>query len=247
MHSLRARLRQGGKDAGAGTLEYLGIIFFVALLIIGLVLTATPVGSKIAEKLCEAVGTSCPAAPIAQEEKPPPARTCERGSTTVEGGFNVSVSFVDGDRSRAVTTREMSDGTFVVEVLDDGGIGVSAGTGGFDISMGVGEYEAGYGIGASGGGGLTGGNGEEYVFNSQSDAEDFVAYVGRQSVADGFSLATTGTPLQPLFEWGGKGINWIINKIKGYEPPSSSNVSYYYGGRSEERRVGKECRSRWWA
>lgn len=231
MHRLRARMYGRGKDAGAGTLEYVGIIFFVGLLIAGLLLTATPIGNKLAEKLCEAIGTSCPAGPIsAASEKAPPARTCEQGSTTVEGGLNVSVSFVDGDRSRSVTTREMSDGTFIVEVIDDGGVGVSVGTGGFEASLAIDEYEVGYGFGASGGGGVTGGNGEEYIFDSQSEAEDFVAYVGRESVADGLSLATTGTVLQPLFEWGGKGVNWVINLFKGYDPPSSSNVSYYYGG-----------------
>src|SRR5690625_6536649 len=58
MKSLRARMHHNGKDAGAGTLEYLGIILFVGLIVVGLVLTATPIGSKIAEKLCEAFGTS---------------------------------------------------------------------------------------------------------------------------------------------------------------------------------------------
>src|SRR5690625_6640220 len=77
MKSLRARMHHNGKDAGAGTLEYLGIILFVGLIVVGLVLTASPIGSKLAEKLCEAFGTSCPAV-AAVDEKAPPARACEQ-------------------------------------------------------------------------------------------------------------------------------------------------------------------------
>ena len=230
MKSLRARLQHNGKDAGAGTLEYLGIIFFVGLIILGLVFTATPVGNMLAEKLCAAFGASCGSSEAAPDEKAPPARACERASTTVEGGLNASVLFVNGEQNRSVTTSELSDGTFVVEVVDDGGIGAELGAGELDISFAAGEFDIGLGASASIGANFIGGNGEEYHFSSREEAEDFVSYVGRQTVADGFSLLTTGTPMQYLFDWGGKLGNWLYNKVVGYTPPESSNVSYYYGG-----------------
>jgi len=229
MKSLRARMHHNGKDAGAGTLEYLGIILFVGLIVVGLVLTATPIGSKIAEKLCEAFGTSCPAV-AAVDEKAPPARACERQSSTVEGGVSAGVLFVNGERNRSVTTRELSDGTFIVEVVDDAGIGAELSAGELDVSLAVGEFDIGLGANAGVGMNLIGGNGEEYHFSSQQEADDFVAYVGRQTMADGFALVAAPPGLEPVFNWGGQGINWLWNKITGYDPPSSSNVSYYYGG-----------------
>src|SRR5690625_6111736 len=72
----------------------------------------------LAEKLCAAFGASCGSSEAAPDEKAPPARACERASTTVEGGLNASVLFVNGEQNRSVTTRELSDGTFVVEVVD---------------------------------------------------------------------------------------------------------------------------------
>ncbi|HLR56373.1 MAG TPA: hypothetical protein VK096_06415 [Actinomycetales bacterium] len=235
MTGLRARLRQNGNEAGAGTLEYLGIILFAGLLVAGLVMSATPIGNQLAAKLCEAFGTSCGADAGGgdAEQKEPPKRACEQQASTVEGGFSGGILYVNGDRSRAVTTTEMSDGTFTVEVVDDGGLGASySPAGSANVEIAIGEtFDIGLGYNASVGGNLVAGNGEEYHFDSREDAEDFVAYIGRKTVADGFSMATSHDPIfGPVFDWGGKGVNWVINKFKGYDPPDSSDVSYYYGG-----------------
>src|SRR5690625_5701847 len=127
MTGLRARLRQNGNEAGAGTLEYLGIILVAGLRVAGLGRSAIPIGNQLAAKLCEAFGTSCGADAGGgdAEQKEPPKRACEQQASTVEGGFSGGILYVNGDRSRAVTTTEMSDGTVTVEVVDDGGPGAS--------------------------------------------------------------------------------------------------------------------------
>src|SRR5690625_6368775 len=165
MTGLRARLRQNGNEAGAGTLEYLGIILFAGLLVAGLVMSATPIGNQLAAKLCEAFGTSCGADAGGgdAEQKEPPKRACEQQASTVEGGFNAGVFYVNGDRSRAVTTTEMSDGTFTVEVVDNSELGASyspAGSANAEIAFGE-TFDIGLGYNLSVGGNLVAGNGEE--------------------------------------------------------------------------------------
>src|SRR5699024_11623493 len=124
-----------------GAAAMLGVRPLAGLLAAGPVMSATPIGNQLAAKLCEAFGTSCGADAGGgdAEQKEPPQRACEQQASTVEGGFSGGILYVNGDRSRAVTTTEMSDGTFTVELVDDGGLGASyspAGSANVEIAIG---------------------------------------------------------------------------------------------------------------
>jgi hypothetical protein len=53
------RRAAASRDEGAGSVEYLGATMFVAVIIMSLLMPATPLGNQIAAKLCAAFGTTC--------------------------------------------------------------------------------------------------------------------------------------------------------------------------------------------
>ena len=73
--------------------------------------------------------------------------------------------------------------------------------------------------------------------------EAFLPYIDNWATCDTFSPPVfarhTAELLEPVRRWIGSGQTYTVRYVLGML------MRYYLDGRSEERRVGKECRSRW--
>ena len=144
----------GGPDVGAGTLEYVGIVAAVALLVVALVagLTRFSLGDKVATALCELTslgGGECTSGPsrAAEDYVPPPPCVISGDGGSWQGSLAFGVQLEGGK-------------TWFVESLGDGrhrltrtgavGAGIEGGLG-FDATAIVNDnrYGAAIGIGGS--------------------------------------------------------------------------------------------------
>src|SRR3989475_10817791 len=68
-------------------------------------------------------------------------------------------------------------------------------------------------------------------------------HFGDLHAVDGVDLSIRDGEFLVLLGSSGSGKTTLLRMIAGLERPTSGEI--HIGGRSEERRVGKECRSRW--
>ncbi len=231
--SLRRRTPDG--DSGAGTVEYLGAIMIVLAVIGAFVMTATPIGSTIAARLCEAVGASCgsPEDITADEPKGPPDRACtvQTDETNINAG--VSVAFISLGEDGNMTVQKQSDGTYTV--LLDGQVGVTAALSAGEAygKVEVGDYGGSVGAEAEINGGVFAGAGVEFSFPDKKSADEFTDWVGRQVAKQG--AKSIGGALNPV---GGPAIgigvdvgSWLWDKVTGYDyKPPAPTASFFEGG-----------------
>jgi len=230
LRRLRQRVERSarGTDRGAATVEYTGMIMFIAILILSLLMLATPIGGTIAAKLCEAVGTTCGTSTTADRNAPP-----EEPCTLTEDGTQVDASatvwFVNVGADGEMMVEKMSDGTYRVTVGGDLGVSAAVSAGELYGSMQVGD------VGTAGGGqagvsaGVSGGAGVEYTFTSKDDADEFTDFVTRSVVKSG--VASASNAILPGSGVGATVAGWLWDKVTGYDySPPAPDASYYQGG-----------------
>lgn len=219
-------------DRGAGTVEYLGGILFVGLLLSSLIMVATPIGGQIAARLCEAVGTSCPAAPIVATEGPKaaPIRPCTSQSDSGSVSFGLDIAFVKLGSGGEMTTERMSDGTYKVTLGGDVGAAAALSAGEVKGSLEIGDYGGSLGAGADVQAGVFAGAGAEYQFDTKEQADEFADYVERMLIKEGVKGVAGSAPLTgPAV--GVDVAGWLFDKVTGYSyTPPSPNASYFEGG-----------------
>ena len=236
IRAIRLRQVTQGNDRGAGTVEYLGGILVVALIIGSLVMGATPVGNTIAYKLCQAVGTTCGSLTTIDAGAPPkapPANACTVSSKGAEVGFGGSIAFIDMGEKGEVAVDKMSDGTVRVTVSGEVGVEASVSAGEAVGALQIGDYGGGVALEAKAGAGIFSGAGVEYSFKTEKEATEFTDWV-KQTTVDGALIAS---PLAPVGVTRVAG-RWVKDLFTGggYKPPAP-NSSYYEGGVSASADV----------
>lgn len=221
-------------DRGAGTVEYLGGILFVSLLLVSLIMVATPVGGQIAARLCEAVGTSCPAASVAVAGGPKaaPVRPCTSQSDSGSVSFGLDIAFVKLGSGGEMTTERMSDGTYKVTLGGDVGAAAALSAGEVKGSLEIGDYGGSLGAGADVQAGVFAGAGAEYQFDNKEQADEFADYVQRMLVKQGIKGVAGSAPLTgPAVGVGVDVVGWLVDRVTGYSyTPPTPNATYFEGG-----------------
>lgn len=224
------RRAAASRDEGAGSVEYLGATMFVAVIIISLLMIATPVGNQIAAKLCSAFGTTCgsdTAAPPVTHGPPDGPCTVQKDGTHLEAG--VSVSFISLGSSGDMSVEKLSDGTYKVTVGGELGADASLSAGEARAKLFIGDYGGELSAEASVSAGAFVGTGVEYTFDSKAKADEFTGWVER-SVAKEGTKSVAGA-LVPGAGVGVEVLGWLWDKVSGYDyKPPAPDASYYEGG-----------------
>ncbi|MER7796859.1 hypothetical protein [Microbacterium sp. NPDC096154] len=138
---IRKTPRRIPADRGAGSVEYVGIVAVVVVIIVALVMQATPIGGTIAAEICRAFGTECGTSTGTEEATPipEPTRACTVLSNSEDYAVEGSVMFIDGGAGLQFRREVKSDGTIDVTVLGsvEGGGSVKAPGAEAEISGGV--------------------------------------------------------------------------------------------------------------
>jgi hypothetical protein len=122
-------LRRGRTDdTGAASLEYTGMIAVVVMLVGSIVLSATPIGSAIKSKICQAVGASC--GNYAAQERFDALTKCVVRRDDRSLGFGGNVRFFNLDRKDGDRVVVNSDGSASVTLSQStaGGVGITGKT-----------------------------------------------------------------------------------------------------------------------
>lgn len=168
-------------DRGAATVEQLGVVVVVALLVVAGTLGFASYGPKLSSQLCDlanemglsagACENASPDSPEAQgpdhEDFRPPVCTLQTNSEQYSA--EVKIAFIKFGENSGFVISENSDGTVSVTVTDGGGLGVE---GGFGANVG-GKDAEGFTLGANVnfGGGLTYSVGDTWNFDSMDQWE----------------------------------------------------------------------------
>lgn len=175
---LRARLRG---DQGVGSVEYIGVILLVAAILGAVLVTVTPVGSTIAARICEALGTSC--AEGAGSEPPnahKPTDPCVADSTTDTRKIGVT-AVADIDGGGVLITETLSDGTTRVTYQANGSVGIGIGVGaGVEVSVDDFVFGGSAQAGLSAAGILAGGTSWDFPPGKEGDAKKLAEHFQRQ-------------------------------------------------------------------
>ena len=231
MSLTRRRLRG---DAGAGTVEYIGIGAVVIVIVAALVMQVTPVGSAIASEICRAFGAECGSASAGvpgAEPIPEPTRACVLSSGTLTGTKSASISIIDGEDETQVVRDAKSNGDVTVTVLDAGTIGASLKAPGLEAELQV------FGSGGSNklkgdaGVGVRGASAATYTFSgpdAEQQADDFESYLAwTKGATEASQLGGIAFPgLSPIV---GATVpqlgDALYRYFADYRPPSPSHIS----------------------
>ena len=225
----RLLLRRPTGEDGAGSVEYIGAILVVGALILSLVMGSTPVGALIAEKLCDAFGTSCAAGDRDADGDRVPDQACTLGEDSENINANVTIAFIDLGADGTMTIEKMSDGTYKVTVGGEAGAAAVASAGEIKGGLQIGDYGGALALTADARAGIFAGAGVEYEFSSKKDAEDFTEYVHRTIAKSG--AKSVGSAINPAVGVGVDVIGWAIDKVTGYSyDPPLPDYSYYEAG-----------------
>lgn len=231
------RRAAASRDEGAGSVEYLGATMFVAVIIVSLLMLATPLGNQIAAKLCAAFGTTCgsdTAGPAVTDGPPEGPCTVQTDGTHLEAG--VSVSFISLGESGDMSVEKLSDGTYKVTVGGELGADASLSAGEAQGKLFIGEYGGELGAEASVSAGAFVGTGVEYTFDSKAKADEFTNWVQRTVAKEG--TKSVANALAPGTGASVDVLGWVWDKISGYDyKPPAPDASYYEGGVSANGSV----------
>ncbi|NTW41086.1 MAG: hypothetical protein HGA44_14635 [Cellulomonadaceae bacterium] len=208
-------------------MEYLGATMVVVLVVLSLLMVATPIGNQIAAKLCAAVGTTCGGGAVTggSDPKAPPTDPCtvQTDDTHLEAG--ISVSFISLGESGDMSVEQLSDETYKVTVNGELGVEASLSAGEATGKLYIGEYGAGLEVEASVAAGVFAGAGVEYEFADKKSADEFTDYVERTVAKEGAKAILPGPGI--AVEAG----SWLLDKITGYSyTPPAPSASFYEGG-----------------
>lgn len=175
----RSALRGPRRDAGAATIEQLGVVVVAVLLVLGGVTGVATYGPHLATALCRLSeglglgggcdsGTDVPEAqgPTDEDFRPP---VCTLRSTTDVASTEVKIFFVTIGEDSGFTVVENSDGTVTATATNGGSLGVE---GGFGVSVGSeGKGDIGLGADVSFGAGVSAKVGDTWTFKSKAEWE----------------------------------------------------------------------------
>ncbi|MCL2091136.1 MAG: hypothetical protein FWH11_07955 [Micrococcales bacterium] len=231
----RARRAEARSDEGAATIEYVGMIIAVAVLLVSVIGLFTPMGNDLNRALCGAVGkvvgdSSCAGAGAGAgedtagsdlPEKAPPKGpyTTHSDETKIDAGL--SISFVDIGGGIVAATEGLSNGTYKVTFVDKARVGVSLSAGEMKAKLKVGDYGGSLGASASFSKAFEGAYAVEYTLNSAQEVADLKEWAAREYGKD--VVKTVGGPLNGLNV---ELISWLVDKIDGYDykPPEPSAI-----------------------
>lgn len=119
----RRRRPRTGDDTGAASLEYVGVLFVVVLVVGSLLVSATPIGAAIAARICAAFGAVCGSGAAEQRAADLKVK-CTVARTNRELGYNVAVTGYRGERLDTDGITAFGDGTALVSLSQGAGAGV---------------------------------------------------------------------------------------------------------------------------
>jgi hypothetical protein len=217
----QARRRRPRSDAGAGTLEYVGIVGVAALLVVavGLALSsnAPGVGNKVSAIICNILsGFQGNCGGIVGPEREP-TEPCVIGSDgdTIELG--IGITFIDLGGNRGFIVEERSDGTFKVTRVQGGDVQATAGAGA-STSFTIADNDFGGGASASISGGVVFQAGEEWIVDSQGAVDDLTTAENWSRVED---VLAAGNPFGSIL----KGARDLFNIGPQFPPPTTVYVA----------------------
>ncbi|WP_102509412.1 hypothetical protein [Sanguibacter massiliensis] len=172
--------RDRGNDHGAGSAEYLGVILLVVAIVGSLLLSATPIGSAIAARLCEAFGTTCGTASEDPTASRKPEGPCVVDTSTETRSLGVT-AVIDLDAGGQLITEKLSDGTTRVTLQGEGSAGIGVGVGG-SIEVTVDDFVYGGSAQASASAAalVAGGTTWEFPRGQEGDASKLTSFLQRQ-------------------------------------------------------------------
>ena len=218
---------RGGRDDGAGLVEYVGAVAVVVALVAGIMMWVLPVGDTIVAKLCDAFDADCGAGEVDVDREPERACTLGTDTTTLQAG--VSIAFVDLGSEGALSVDRLSDGTYRVTLNGDVAVKAVATAGEAHGGLEIMGYGGSIELSAEAAAGLHAGGGAEFTFDSIEDVQDFNGWVQRK-FAQNVVASATG-PAAPIVGIGLEGASQFVDWITGnsYTPPVPSAV-YAEGG-----------------
>ena len=195
-----------GRDGGAGSLEYIGVLLLVASLVaavaVALVPTAAPVRDGVSTLVCRVLGgTACGGDAVQANPLP----RCETSFGSRRIGIDATAFSVKVGRSDEYRISRYGDGSARVSTIDTGEIGAAGGVGGkVDMQLGP-EGQVRSGARLSGESVAGGSLRALYDFDTVEAAEAWVA--GNRS-ATGHALNFLGGPLAD-------GVEQVWNMVDG--------------------------------
>lgn len=124
------------RERGAATLETTGVTIIAAMLVVGLILAATPqariIGETFSYWICQVVtfGQGGCTPPSTSPEAHKPTEPCVLTQDGVERNQKISVIVFTASDGRRIEVQRLSNGEYRVTVTDSGGVGAEVGVGG---------------------------------------------------------------------------------------------------------------------
>ncbi|KNX38345.1 hypothetical protein [Luteipulveratus halotolerans] len=237
------------REAGAATVEYAGILFVVASILLGVIAQAPTVGgasvaNAVMSKLCEAIGTTCgqSAAEARARDLKIPCVTSKADRTL---GYDASFKWVQAERKDTDTLTVKGDGSAAVTISQGSAIGVTA-----DVPIGgqsTGKHakkttmdNAGVTVNADGkvmlGGDIL------YTYNfpkeygGQDGAQDFLD--DRRSTVNRAIDIVGGPATSTVREGAQRGWNSVTNFVGDHNPFSDGPSKEELAARDRDQRKG---------
>lgn len=152
------RARRHGSEAGAASLETVGVAIIAAILAVGVLLSVTPqarvLGETAAYAICQVVtfGQGSCTPPSNGPEAHVPEEPCVVSQDGVERNMKIAVVVFTTEDGRRIEVQELSNGEYRVTVTDSGSVGAETGIGG-GLSITVNDVKV--GANASAGAGVS--------------------------------------------------------------------------------------------
>lgn len=208
-HTRRAGRRAGrradrGADRGAATLETTGVAIIAALLVVGVIIAATPqaksLGETFAYYVCQVVtfGQGGCTPPSSSPEAHEPSEPCVVSQNGVERNQKLAVLVFTAEDGRRIEVSQLSNGEYRVTATTSGAGGVETGVGG-GISLTVNDRTAGGSASASAGASLDLKAGDVY-YTDQDGLGDLMDALLQDQVKD--DLVGGGGPVRWIVDQG---------------------------------------------
>jgi len=228
------------REEGQGTLEYAAVIVAAAVLVLVLILLATPWGKKIGceiqsalDKMLGGQGYSCSDIET-EDDSHKPTEPCVLSETQREKTVSAT-AIITVEGGGRLKVEEMSDGTYRVTQTGILGVGYEVNSGGISLSGTYDDKTVDLSKGAGGGADLgaeanvSGEASSTYIVSSEKEKDELVAYLQNQVDT---AVATTASPIwgaaKYAWDWG-----WDNNGARSYTPPEPAERNYQLGEDAE--------------
>ncbi|MDO4901227.1 hypothetical protein [Actinomyces sp.] len=225
------------REEGQGTLEYAAVIVAAAVLVLVLILLATPWGKKVGceiqsalDKMLGGPGYSCSDIE-AEDDSHKPTEPCVLSESAREKAVSGTI-IITVEGGGRIGVEKMSDGTYRVTqtgILDVGyqfntsGISVSGTRDDKTVGISQGGADAGAEVGVSGEASST------FIVDSEEEKDKLVDYLQNQVDT---AVVTTVNPIfggvKWVWDWG-----WDTGGARTYSPPEPAEKTYQLGADAE--------------